>query len=248
MIVAPSLPCFIYTIAFLCLLSMFQRMSSFAGDIYSVMRQHMVDVQLLGRGITNVKVLESMRTVPRHFFVPHEWWNEAYSDGPLPIGFGQTISQPYIVAFMAQAAIIQPTDKVLEIGTGCGYSAAVLSNLCKDVYSIETISGLAKIAQPRLQQLGFHNVHCFHSDGSIGLPEHAPYDAIIVTAGAPKVPNSLLEQLAPGGRMVIPVNKGPYEELVRVTKDENGEYRTQHLMDVRFVPLVGEEGWNEKEF
>ena len=246
MLVVPTLFCTLYWLFFFVVFYVSHTvMINFSGDLYTRLRHQMVDRQLVGRGVTNHKVLDSVRSVPRHMFVPHQLWEDAYLDTPLPIGYGQTISQPYIVAYMAQAAILQPTDKVLEIGTGCGYSAAVLSNLCKEVYTIETIKELSQIAQPRLQELGYTNIRCFHSDGSVGLPQHAPYDAIIVTAAAPSIPKSLVEQLSVGGRMVIPVSKGLYEELIRVTKESDGGYNTHHLMDVRFVPLVGKEGWQE---
>jgi protein-L-isoaspartate(D-aspartate) O-methyltransferase len=216
-----------------------------SGDIFQRSRYHMVDTQLVGRGITSIKVLEATRNVPRHLFVPHQLWDQAYTDSPLPIGMGQTISQPFIVAYMTQAANLQPSDKVLEIGTGCGYAAAIASTVSSEVYTVETIKELVQIAQPRLTELGYHNVHCFHSDGSVGLPSHAPFDVIIVTAGAPTLPKFLIEQLSPNGRMIIPVSKGSHEELLCVKKNEQDNITTEHLMDVRFVPLIGKEGWSE---
>ncbi len=208
-----------------------------------MLRYQMVDRQIIGRGINNRNVLQSLREIPRHLFVPEEIRSQSYDDNPLPIGKNQTISQPYIVAYMAEAAMITSTDKVLEIGTGCGYSAAVLSRLASQVYTIERIPELANDAKVRLHDLGYDNIHTFLSDGSIGLSEHAPFNAIIVTAGAPSVPHSLVQQLAPGGRMIIPVSKGHYEELLRITKTTDGEYESETLMDVRFVPLVGKEGY-----
>lgn len=212
------------------------------GDVYRNLRHLMVERQLLARGIEDVRVLESMRQVPRHNFVLESLQNEAYNDSPLPIGEGQTISQPFIVAAMAEAAFIKETDKVLEIGTGCGYSAAVLSNLAETVYTVETIPSLASSAKQRLSSL--NNVFAFTSDGSMGLAEHAPFDVIIVTAGAPRVPKTLMEQLSQEGRMVIPVrNSFGYENLLRVTKMQDGSFVEENLMEVRFVPLVGEQGW-----
>jgi protein-L-isoaspartate(D-aspartate) O-methyltransferase len=214
-------------------------------DIFTMLRHQMVDRQIIGRGVNNRDVLQAMREVPRHLFVPEEIRSQSYEDTPLPIGKNQTISQPFIVAYMAEAAMISRTDKVLEIGTGCGYSAAILSKLADQVYTIERIPELAEPAKVRLQELGLENVHAFLSDGSIGLAQKAPFDAIICTAGAPSVPHSLVQQLAPGGRMIIPVSKGYYEELLRVTKTTDGEYESETLMDVRFVPLVGKEGYKQ---
>jgi len=205
----------------------------------------MVEIQMRRRGIKDQAVLASMRTVPRHMFVPPTLRDEAYEDYPLPIGKGQTISQPYIVAYMAAAANLKKTDKVLEIGTGCGYSAAVLSNIVSEgqVYSVENIDLLAYNAQVRLSELGYKNVHTMVGDGSIGWPEYQPYDAIIVTAAAPAIPKSLKAQLAVGGRMIIPVtDDGIGEDLVRLTRNEAGFVR-ETLTAVRFVPLIGQEGY-----
>lgn len=213
-------------------------------EFYQTMRSRMVKSQILARGVVDPRVLEAMNTVPRHLFVSNEFIEVAYDDCPQPIGYGQTISQPFIVAYMAEAAKLTGNDKVLEIGTGCGYAAAVFSHLAKEVYTVETIPGLANEAKERLQELGYSNIRCYTSDGSTGLAEHGPYDAIIVAASAPSIPNSLKQQLSVNGRMIIPVKVDDFmEELVRVTKDENDQYHREHLMDVRFVPLVGKEGF-----
>jgi protein-L-isoaspartate(D-aspartate) O-methyltransferase len=212
-------------------------------QVFRNMRNLMVDRQLVSRGINDPRVLEAVRNVPRHEFIPVQNQRYSYDDSPVPIGNGQTISQPYMVAYMAESAKIRPTDKVLEIGTGCGYSASVLSQLCSSLFTVETIPALAERAKVQLQN--YSNIHCFLSDGSLGLPEHAPFDAIVVTAGAPKIPESLRSQLAVNGRMIIPVHNDHmgYEELVRVIKNSEDDYSIEKLMDVRFVPLVGEEGW-----
>lgn len=214
-------------------------------DIYNTMRNYMVDSQLVRRGVKNAAVLESMRKVPRHLFVPQQLWSSAYEDTPLPIGQGQTISQPYIVAFMAEAAQIQKNDKILEVGSGCGYSAAVLSNLGKAVYTIESVKDLFNGASRRLTpEHGYDNVHVFYGDGSVGLSENAPYDAIIVTAAAPSIPRSLKAQLNINGRLIIPVKTNSIgESLFRVTKRAENVFEEEALLDVRFVPLIGKEGW-----
>jgi protein-L-isoaspartate(D-aspartate) O-methyltransferase len=177
-------------------------------ELFQRLRNNMVDYQIAGRGVSDSAVLDAMKTVPRHMFVPPEYQQNSYDDSPLPIGNGQTISQPYIVGFMADAARLTPTDKVLEVGTGCGYSAAIISKVVHTVHTVETVPFLAETAKVRLNVLGFTNIICHYSDGSVGLPEHAPFDAIIVTASAPKIPNSLKAQLKTGGRMIIPVHNG----------------------------------------
>jgi protein-L-isoaspartate(D-aspartate) O-methyltransferase len=208
------------------------------------LRNHMVDAQLVPRGIHDQRVINAMRTVPRHEFVPAENRHLSYDDRPVPIGENQTISQPFIVAYMAQEAMISSSDNVLEIGTGCGYSASILACLCEKVTTIETIPSLAVAARERLRDSS--NITCYLSDGTLGMPEHAPYDAIIVTAGAPFIPPSLVSQLAVNGRLVIPVHnedKG-HEDLLRVVKFSEENVRVEKLMDVMFVPLVGEQGWS----
>lgn len=196
----------------------------------------MVQDQLRGRDITDSAVLRAMSAVPRHELVPAEVRQFAYDDNPLPIGFGQTISQPYIVAYMTQAADIAPGDKVLEIGTGSGYQAAVLAELARDVYSIEIVPELAERARRDLHRLGYRNVHVRAGDGYAGWPEHAPFDAIVVTAAPDHVPPALVEQLAVNGRMVIPVGDRVQEMRV-ITRTARG-VTEERTIPVRFVPLV----------
>lgn len=201
-------------------------------------RDRMVEEQIAGRDLRDEGTLVAMRTVPRHLFVPEEVRRAAYADSPLPIGHGQTISQPYIVAFMTATAAISPTDKVLEIGTGSGYQAAVAAELSEQVYSIEIVPALAERAAAALRQAGYQRVHVRSGDGYHGWPEHAPFDVIIVTAAADTIPPPLVAQLKEGGRMVIPV--GPQfgmQNLVLVTK-QDGKVRTRTLMPVRFVPFT----------
>lgn len=207
-------------------------------------RNTMIREHLQDRGITDQAVLKAMREVPREEFVGRHFYDRAYGDFPLPIDEGQTISQPYIVAYMAEALELNAADRVLEIGTGSGYAAAVLSRIVKSVYSVERLSGLAESARQRLERLGYTNIVIHEGDGTLGWPEHAPYDAIVVTAGAPYVPLPLLEQLATGGRLVIPVGKSAdVQELVRVRRVFERDYRRDYLCGVRFVPLIGAEGW-----
>jgi len=205
---------------------------------YTDQRMKMVQQQLEARDITDPEVLEAMRTVKRHLFVPKLQRFFAYVDHPLPIGYGQTISQPYIVAYMTQAARLKPEDKILEIGTGSGYQAAVLARIVKEVYSIEIIEALALRAEKTLNSIGYQNIFIKHGDGYQGWEEHAPYDAIIVTAAPDHVPEKLLEQLVVGGRMVIPVGSVS-QELYVITKTEEG-IEKESLLPVRFVPMVEE--------
>jgi len=172
---------------------------------YYQLRQKMVNEQIIARGVRAESVIKAMQKVERHLFVPEQYRNFAYSDRPLPIGEGQTISQPYIVALMTELLDLKKSDKVLEIGTGSGYQAAILAEICDSVYTIEIIPSLGKQAQALLRELGYHNIHCKIGDGYLGWPEHAPYDGIIVTCAPSKIPQPLKEQLAEGGRMVIPV-------------------------------------------
>lgn len=202
-------------------------------------RLRMVAEQLATRDISDERVLDAMRRIPRHEFVPDGLAGEAYDDRPLPIGHDVTISQPYIVALMTQALRLLPADRVLEVGTGSGYAAAVLAELAGDVTTIECIEPLALQARDRLAPYG-DRVRVIVGDGSLGHPPGAPYDAIVVTAAAPEIPQPLLDQLAPGGRLVIPVGRG-VEQLVRVTRTEHGDER-EALLSVRFVPLTGEHG------
>jgi len=185
-----------------------------------------------------------MRKVPREAFVPRHLARRAYADEPLPIGGGQTISQPYIVAFMMEAMRLRPEDRVLEIGTGSGYAAAVLAEIAAEVYTVERLARLAESARRRLAELRYTNVHVRHGDGSLGWAEHAPYDAIVVTAGGPQAPRSLLAQLAVGGRLVMPVGSTPrIQRLLRVVRTGDATYESEDLGDVAFVPLIGAEGW-----
>jgi protein-L-isoaspartate(D-aspartate) O-methyltransferase len=198
----------------------------------------MVETQIQCRGITDPEVLRAMESVPRHRFVPPEYQHQAYADHPLPIGQGQTISQPYIVALMTQLLQLSRTDRVLEVGTGCGYQSSILAEIVPVVYSVEIIPELAEQARGRLEALGYANVHVREGDGYEGWPEHAPYGAIIVTAAAPEVPPPLVEQLADGGRMVIPVGtRMGFQELLLLKKRGNKVRRT-HCGGVLFVPLT----------
>ncbi|MEW6320452.1 MAG: protein-L-isoaspartate(D-aspartate) O-methyltransferase [Acidobacteriota bacterium] len=201
-------------------------------------RMRMVDDQLLGRDIRNERVLAAMRKVPRHLFVPEPQRDAAYGDYPLPIGHGQTISQPYIVAFMTQALAPEPTHKVLEIGTGSGYQAAVLAELSGHVYTIEIIPELAARARATLTELGYTNVDVRTGNGYLGWPEQAPFDRIMVTAAPDEVPPALVEQLAVGGLMAIPVGAGDVQEL-RVLQKSDGGLETVETLPVRFVPMTG---------
>jgi protein-L-isoaspartate(D-aspartate) O-methyltransferase len=207
-------------------------------DRFAAERARMVEEQIEAREIVDPRVLAAMRSVPRHEFVPEGERVHAYEDRPLPIGQGQTISQPYIVAVMSELLHLRGTEKVLEVGTGSGYQAAVLSRLAHEVYTIEIVPELAKRAEVDLRRLGFANVHVRAGDGYRGWPEHAHFDAIIVTAAPGHVPQPLVDQLAVGGRMVLPVGD-VFQELVLVTRSEQG-VRQERLLGVRFVPMTGE--------
>lgn len=203
-------------------------------------RQKMVEKQIIARGIRDPAVLKAMQQVPREEFVREEVQSQAYEDSPLPIEEGQTISQPYIVAWMAELAKITPSDRVLEIGTGSGYSAAVLSCIASHVYSIEWYPALATQAQQRFERLGYKNITVLTGDGAVAGESFAPFNAIVVTAGGPQIPPALLKQLAIGGRLVIPI--GPIEEvqqLTRITREDQDHYTYEDKGTVRFVPLLG---------
>ncbi len=211
-------------------------------------REDMVRAQILARGIRDERVLHAFRSVPRELFLPPELWEFAYQDSPLPIEQGQTISQPYIVAMMTIALKLGPDDKVLEIGTGSGYAAAILAKVARQVYTVERHQELARLAARRLAELGLGNVLTHHGDGSLGWSEHAPYDAIVVAAGGPDVPRALLDQLNVGGRLVMPVGEGrELQKMVRVTRRGNDSFEREELGDVRFVPLIGAQGWEADE-
>jgi len=213
-------------------------------DPYWQLRERMVDEQLAGRDITDRRVLEAMRSVPRHFFVPDDSSDLAYVDAPLPIGFRQTISQPYIVALMSQLLCLRGDETVLEVGTGSGYQAAVLARLARRVYSVERIPELAEMARQALTRLGVENVEVRLADGSAGLPEAAPYDGILVAAAAPKVPRPLLDQLARAGRLVVPVGSIEGQVLERWTR-RGDNFTCDRSSPVCFVPLLGAHGWQE---
>jgi len=216
--------------------------------LFSAQRHRMLNEHLIGRGIVDADVLAAMTLVPREEFVPSRLREYAYDDYPLPIEEGQTISQPYIVAYMTEVAELTAADRVLEIGTGSGYSAAVLSRIAAMVYSVERFGVLAMGAMERFRRLGYSNIEVLVGDGTLGWPEHAPYNAIIVTAGAPEIPEPLLEQLEVDGRLIIPVGPDPYlQTLVRVRRVGGNDYPVEELCPVRFVPLVGVSGWGENE-
>ncbi|MDP3076832.1 protein-L-isoaspartate(D-aspartate) O-methyltransferase [Bradyrhizobium sp.] len=211
---------------------------------FALLRKEMVERSIAARGVRDELVLEAMRKVPRELFLPAALREFAYEDSPLPIAGEQTISQPYIVGFMVEALTLKGGEKVLEIGAGSGYAAAVLSEIAATVYTVERLGQLAEKAAATLADLGYSNVHVLHGDGTKGWPEHAPYDAIVVAAGGPEVPESLKKQLKIGGRLVIPVGADQRsQELVRVIRISDTEYRSEDIADVRFVPLIGEEGW-----
>lgn len=204
-------------------------------------RERMVNRHLIPRGITHERVLEAMRRVPRERFVPVDLEEFAYDDAPIPIAQGQTISQPFMVATMIQAAELEPSDRVLEVGAGSGYGAAILGQVASHVWTIERHAQLAGEARALLAELGYTNIEVVHGDGTLGLPAHAPFDAIVVTAGGPTIPPPLIEQLVVGGRLVLPVGPPGVQELVRVRRTSTGSDR-ETLAQVRFVPLVSDAG------
>jgi len=209
-------------------------------DPFAEKRHQMVETQIKARGVTDERVLAAMEKVPRHLFVPQQYIDEAYADHPLPIGYGQTISQPYIVAYMTELLNLKPGDKVLEIGTGSGYQAAILAEITDKVYTVEIIPELARSAEERLKRLGYENVKVLNADGYYGWEEYAPYDAIIVTCAPDHIPQPLVQQLKDGGRMVIPVGPpGGYQTLTLVEK-VGGEVKTYSMLWVLFVPMLGE--------
>lgn len=215
---------------------------------FAAQRNAMVDRQVKARGIHNNALLSAMREVPRERFVHRFMRAEAYADNPLPIGYGQTISQPYIVALMTDALQLSGNERLLEIGTGSGYAAAVLSLLCREVFTVECIEPLARRARRTLASLGYDNVRVRTGDGTLGWPEKAPFDGIVVTAGGPVVPEALKAQLTRGGRLVIPVGDDLMgQQLLRVTRLEHDKFKTENLGGVRFVPLIGEQGWDHEQ-
>jgi protein-L-isoaspartate(D-aspartate) O-methyltransferase len=213
---------------------------------YSEMRQLMVESQLVPRGIKDARVLDAMRRVPRHLFVDPSMKHRAYDDSALPIGEGQTISQPYMVAVMTELLELNGHERVLEIGTGSGYQAAVLAELAGEVYTLERFASLAEAARQRLSELSYHTVHVRLADGSLGLPEEAPFDRIIITAASPKIPDPLIGQLSENGIVVAPVGSRFSQQLLKLKKTSAGILEEYHTPCV-FVPLIGEYGWkNEK--
>jgi protein-L-isoaspartate(D-aspartate) O-methyltransferase len=211
---------------------------------YVAARHAMVHEQLEARGITDGRILQAMRDVPRHLFVAPEWHSEAYSDRPLPIGAEQSISQPYMVAMMCELLLLPDQARVLEVGTGSGYQAAVLSRIAAQVYSMEYFPALADQARVLLTRLGYTNIEVIIGDGSAGLPQYAPYDGIIVPAAAPRLPHPLIAQLGTGRRLVIPVGEASTQELLIVIKHDVS-YTIERSIPCRFVPLLGQEGWAE---
>jgi protein-L-isoaspartate(D-aspartate) O-methyltransferase len=214
---------------------------------FEELRRDMVQEQIHDRGVKDLRLLEAMRCVPRHLFVAEDLAGEAYTDRPLPIGDGQTISQPYMVAAMTVALELAGSERVLEVGTGCGYQAAILALLAKEVHSVECVGVLAKEAEARLAGLGYRNVRVHTGDGTLGWAQNAPYDAIVVTAAAPQIPPPLVEQLAEDGRLVIPVGPASEQELLLVQK-KGGRTTSQTLHFCRFVPLLGRFGWPSAHF
>jgi protein-L-isoaspartate(D-aspartate) O-methyltransferase len=213
------------------------------GHDYATERSEMVEQQLRRRGISDLRVLEAMRSVPREEFVSEEMRPKAYDDGALPIGYGQTISQPYVVAFMTEVAELQPRDVALEIGTGSGYAAAVLARMCREVHTVERIAELGEQARERLQRLGYANVQTHIIDGTAGLPEYAPYAAILVPAAAKEAPQPLLKQLAEGGRLVIPIgDRERGQRMMRYMRQGQGLI-SEDFGAFAFVPLIGEHGF-----
>jgi len=209
------------------------------------LREKMVSTQIEARGIHDQRVLEAMRKVARHLFVGEALQDQAYGDFPLPIGEGQTISQPYIVAEMTQGLELTKDDRVLEIGTGSGYQTTILAELALRVYTIERVRKLFITARKLLDQLGYHNIIAECSDGTLGWPDESPFEGIIVTAGAPEVPEKLVQQLTIGGRMVIPVGNRFSQTLLKIRRDEDGVHKTD-LGGCRFVKLIGKHGWKEE--
>lgn len=212
---------------------------------YQRLRNEMVTKQIIARGISDPRVLSALRKVPRHLFVSEAMMDQAYGDYPLPIGEQQTISQPYIVAEMTQALQLTPEDRVLEIGTGSGYQASILSHIAFRVYTIERIYSLYVRTRKLFDDLRYHNIVTRYSDGTTGWKEESPFDAIIVTAGAPEIPTALVNQLAVGGRMVIPVGDRHSQDLIKLVRDQQGIHQA-NLGGCRFVKLIGEHGWRDQ--
>ena len=216
-------------------------------DKFEQPRAQMVKAQIARRGLTDPRLLAAFEQVPRHLFVPVEYWNAAYEDGPLPIGQEQTISQPYIVALMTDLLDLEGNECVLEVGTGSGYQAAILASMAREVHTIEYIPALSLRAGTVLEELGIENVHLHIGDGSLGWPKSAPYDAILVTAAAPKTPDHLLHQLKDGGKLVLPVGARGVQNL-QVWEKSGNRFSNKDIMTVAFVPLRGVQGWDRKDW
>lgn len=212
---------------------------------FKEIREFMVKTQLISRGIKDERVLNAMKKVPRHLFVDDSMQNKAYEDMALPIGEGQTISQPYMVAVMTELLELKGNEKVLEIGTGSGYQAAILAEIAKEVYTVERFAILAKLAEERFHSLGYNNIHIRFGDGTIGWSEEAPFDRIIITAGTPKIPDPLIEQIAVGGIVIAPVGERFSQQLLKVRKSKDKLLEQYHTPCV-FVPLIGAYGWKEE--
>ncbi len=212
---------------------------------FEMMRNAMVEEQLLPRGISDKKVLEVFRRLPRHEFVSKDFLQSAYNDYPLPIGENQTISQPYMVALMTESLHLTGSERILEVGTGSAYQSAILAELVKEVYSVERFQSLANTAYSILERLGYKNVKIRAGDGTLGWEEFAPYDGIIVTAGAPGIPESLIRQLKDGGRLVIPIGSSGFGQILTLVEKIGNTIRTSEICGCMFVPLIGKEGWNK---
>jgi protein-L-isoaspartate(D-aspartate) O-methyltransferase len=216
-------------------------------DKYEQERKRMVKEQIERRGLHDPRLLAAFESVPRHLFVPEEYRYAAYDDGPLPIGFGQTISQPYIVALMTDLLKLKGNERVLEVGTGSGYQAAILGMLAEEVHTVEYVSELATRADTSLKELVAGNIHCHFGDGSLGWPEAAPYRGILVAAAAPQAPKALLEQLEDGGRLVLPVGGRGFQQL-EIWERVGNDFTSKNVIAVAFVPLRGEQGWDRKKW
>ena len=228
------LPLFFLSILFLSITP------AYSQDVYEKKRQIMVEKDIRGRGITDKKVLDVMGKTPRHLFVEGHLMDAAYEDYPLPIDEGQTISQPYVVALMTEALRLKPSDRVLEIGTGSGYQAAILAEIVKEVYTIEIRKGLADKAEKRLKEMGYKNVKVKYGDGYFGWEEYTPFDAIIITAAANHIPPPLIKQLKEGGRLIIPLGSTVYSQTLILAIKRKGELNLEEITSVRFVPMIGE--------
>lgn len=215
-------------------------MSSSSADVYVSKRRAMVENDIKGRGIKDKRVLDAMSKIPRHLFVDEKYRDQAYADHPLPIGEGQTISQPYVVALMTEALELESDNRVLEIGTGSGYQAAVLAEIVKDVYTIEIRKTLAEKAENRLRKLGYKNINVKHADGYFGWEEYAPFDAIIITAAANHIPPPLIKQLREGGKLIIPLGSTVYFQTLTLATKKKGDLNVKQMGSVAFVPMTGE--------